>query len=252
MFFRIRRLRSARQGGIIAGRVKYKYLYQTKDNENREGWIVAANRAEAYAALRRQGIRPYRVIGDDPVRWQPWAAGAAIAALAAALACALAFGGGDADGFPTRRRQITGDGAVISKGLESCWDGVFSTKLDRFLAAYAQPGWIAIPPDVSAEDVAHFADDLAMPPETRAEDSGEVRQLRRIVAAMRRELSEYLAAGGTVEEYMSFLEDRQDEEIAFRKQALESVETAPAAMRGRVLMNMNVRLREMGLAELGE
>ena len=33
---------------------------------------------------------------------------------------------------------------------------------------------------------------------------------------------------------------------------MESVETAPAAMRGRVLMNMNVRLREMGLAELGE
>ena len=232
--------------------MKYKYLYQTKDNENRDGVIVAANRAEAYAALRKQGIRPYRVIGDDPVKWQPWVAGTAIAALAVALVCALLFGGADAVGAPMSRRQITGDRATISKGLESCWDGVFSTKLDRFLAAYAQPGWIAIPPDLSEGDAAHFAEDLATPVELRADDSGEVRQLRRIVAAMRMELSDYLAAGGTVEEYMSFLEDRQDEEIAFRKQAQESVEAAPAAMRGRVLMNMNVRLREMGLPELGE
>lgn len=230
--------------------MKYKYLYQTSGNENREGWIVAANRAEAYAALRRQGIRPYRVIGDDPVRWQPWAAGGAIAALAVALACALALGGGDADGATMRRRQIVGDRAAISRGLESCWDGVFSTKLDRFLAAYAQPGWIAIPPDVSEGDAARFAEELAAKPESRADDSAEVRQLRRIVAAMRAELSDYLAAGGTVEDYMAFLEDRQDEEVAFRKQARESVDAAPAAMRGRVLMNMNVRLREMGLPEL--
>lgn len=31
--------------------------------------------------LRKQGIRPYRVIGDDPVRWQPWAVGAGYAVL---------------------------------------------------------------------------------------------------------------------------------------------------------------------------
>ena len=51
--------------------MKYQYFYQTKTNENRDGWITAKNRAEAYAALRKQGIRPYRVVGDDPVRWQP-------------------------------------------------------------------------------------------------------------------------------------------------------------------------------------
>ena len=65
--------------------LKYKYLYQTKDNENREGWIVAANRAEAYAALRRQGIRPYRVIGDDPWNWRPWAISAGYVVLSVAL-----------------------------------------------------------------------------------------------------------------------------------------------------------------------
>ena len=51
----------------------YKYLYQTKQNNNCEGEIKARNRAEAYALLRKQGIRPYRVIGDDPWNWRPWA-----------------------------------------------------------------------------------------------------------------------------------------------------------------------------------
>ena len=51
----------------------YKYLYQDKDNANREGEIKARNRDEAYKLIRKQGIRPYRVIGDDPWNWRPWA-----------------------------------------------------------------------------------------------------------------------------------------------------------------------------------
>ena len=74
--------------------MKYQYFYQTKENENRSGWIAAKDRADAYTQLRKQGIRPYRVKGDDPVRWQPWALGATIAALALALVCALALGRG--------------------------------------------------------------------------------------------------------------------------------------------------------------
>lgn len=59
----------------------YKYLYQDKQNRNCEGDIKARDRAEAYMLLRKQGIRPYRVIGDDPWRWQPWAIGAGYAIL---------------------------------------------------------------------------------------------------------------------------------------------------------------------------
>ena len=51
----------------------YKYLYQDKNNANREGEIKARNRDEAYKLIRKQGIRPYRVIGDDPWNWRPWA-----------------------------------------------------------------------------------------------------------------------------------------------------------------------------------
>ena len=63
----------------------YKYLYQDKGNNNLEGEIVAKNRDEAYKLLRKQGIRPYRVIGDDPWNWRPWAISAGYILLSAAL-----------------------------------------------------------------------------------------------------------------------------------------------------------------------
>ena len=63
----------------------YKYLYQDKGNNNLEGEIVAKNRDEAYKLLRKQGIRPYRVIGDDPWNWRPWAISTGYILLSAAL-----------------------------------------------------------------------------------------------------------------------------------------------------------------------
>ena len=63
----------------------YKYLYQDRENRNREGEIKARDRAEAYMLLRKQGIRPYRVIGDDPFRWQPWALSLGYAVLLAVI-----------------------------------------------------------------------------------------------------------------------------------------------------------------------
>ena len=65
--------------------MKYKYLYQNRENQNLEGEIVARNRDEAYRLLRKQGIRPYRVIGDDPWNWRPWAISAGYVLLSAAL-----------------------------------------------------------------------------------------------------------------------------------------------------------------------
>ena len=65
--------------------MKYKYLYQDRKNNNLEGEIVAKNRDEAYKLLRQQGIRPYRVIGDDPWNWRPWAISAGYLVLSVAL-----------------------------------------------------------------------------------------------------------------------------------------------------------------------
>ena len=65
--------------------MKYVYLYQDRENNNLRGEIDARDRADAYARLRRQGIRPYRVIGDDPWNWRPWAISAGYVVLSAAL-----------------------------------------------------------------------------------------------------------------------------------------------------------------------
>ena len=65
--------------------MKFKYLYQDRENRNREGWIDARTRDDAYTKLRKQGIRPYRVIGDDPWNWRPLAIVAGFAVLAVVL-----------------------------------------------------------------------------------------------------------------------------------------------------------------------
>ena len=70
---------------IISLNLKYKYLYQDRENNNLEGEIAARDRDEAYKLLRKQGIRPYRVIGDDPWNWRPWAISAGYVILSAAL-----------------------------------------------------------------------------------------------------------------------------------------------------------------------
>ena len=75
-------------GGLLCyntHNLKYKYLYQDKGNNNLEGEIDAKNRDEAYKLLRKQGIRPYRVIGDDPWNWRPWALSAGYVILSVAL-----------------------------------------------------------------------------------------------------------------------------------------------------------------------
>ena len=75
---------------ILTGRASltkatFKYSYQDKDNQNCEGEIVAKCRDDAYKMLRKQGIRPYRVVGDDPLNWKPWAISAGYVILSVAL-----------------------------------------------------------------------------------------------------------------------------------------------------------------------
>lgn len=81
----------------------YKYLYQDKANHNLEGEIKAKDRADAYQQLRKQGIRPYRVIGDDPVNWKPWAIAVGYAVLmTAVLVLAILLAGRDNAQTPVR------------------------------------------------------------------------------------------------------------------------------------------------------
>lgn len=229
----------------------YQYYYQTSKNENRVGTIKARNRADAYALLRKQGIRPYRVAGDDPVRWQPWAAGAAILILVCATIGALVYAGTRprVTSVPQgMRTQLAGDTAFIAQGVAEGWAGVFSNRLDNALALYAQPGWNVIPPDVSG--LAATEEDLREPIEFAVAPRAELEQLRGIVKAMRADLAEYIREGGTIADYFRVLDERQGRERSLGEKARETYLRTPEAQRARMRRDLNVRLKGMGLAPL--
>ena len=234
--------------------MKYRYLYQTGENENREGEINAKNRAEAYAALRKRGIRPYRVIGDDPVDWKPWAASAAIVMLAGAVAFLgyrLAVMPTPVDPHaPMARQQVLGDPTIVAAGVHDGWTNVFACALDRHLAAYAQPGVTVRRPEVATGDYRRYERELAEPMARPEGERAEYRTIRNIVRSMRDEMSAELAAGKTCEEYFAGLDARQEREIALRDKAAATVERAPEDMKYQAWLGVNAKLREMGIAPL--
>ena len=228
--------------------MKYRYLYQTKDNENKEGWIKAKSRENAYAELRKAGIRPYRVIGDDPLNWKPYAAGAVIILLATALAAVLLAGREDRRPHP--RAQLVGDRAVIDAGVYSGWTNVLSSALDLCLAKYAQPGKFVEASKPSEEECADLLAALDEPVPYVAGEPPEHRMLKNIVAKMREDMRAYIADGGDVAGYFDFLDERQSQEREFREKALDTVYRAPESLRERAWLGVNARLKDMGIEPL--
>ena len=231
--------------------MKYQYFYQTKANENRSGWIKARNRESAYTLLRKQGIRPYRIVGDDPLNWRPWAIGLLVTVLTTALTLALvAVQRASDDREPKPRQQLYGDASVISAGVFSDWADVLASPLDRYLAAYAQPGSSALPPLMTADEIASFETELDGSVDYVDGEPMEHRQLKNILATLRLEMREHLSAGETVGQYMDFLEERQQQEREFRDHAEEILQKVPSSHLYQAWQGVNARLRERGLATL--
>ena len=228
--------------------MKYRYFYQTKENENREGWIKARSRENAYALLRKSGIRPYRLVGDDPVNWKPYAAGTAIAILASALAAVLLVGREDTR--PRARAQIVGDRDLIAAGVYSGWTNVLSSALDLTLARYAQPGRYVEKAVRTEGECAALAADLDVPVPYVGGEPPEHRMLKNIVAKMREDMRAYIAEGGDVAGYLDFLDERQSQEREFREKALDAVYRAPESLRERAWLGVNARLKDMGIEPL--
>ena len=228
--------------------MKYRYFYQTKENENKEGWIKARSRENAYALLRKSGIRPYRLVGDDPLNWRPYAVGAALVLLATALAAALLSG--REDFRPRPRAQLEGSREVISAGVYSGWTNVLSSALDRRLALYAQPGRFVDKSPVSGEELDLFAAELGQEVQHVPGEPPEHRMLRNIVARMREDMRAYIAEGGDVAGYLEFLDERQTQEREFREKALDAVYRAPESLRERAWLGVNARLKDMGIEPL--
>lgn len=237
---------------------KFHYFYQSRENNNLDGWIAAKSRDDAYAQLRKVGIKPYKVVGKDPVAWKRWAA---IAVLAAALAVSLSviFNDGPHPPAPGRRppvhrHQIYGAESVVKNGMSTGWTACALDDGEKFLARYAQPGlkvaYVRPTPMIAAAVDKCLESTLA----AAESDLTEYRQLKEIVESIKDELRRYKAKGGTTEGFIERLQERQSQEVAYYLAANQELENAKKTMSEDDVYSLwaakNAELRAIGLPML--
>ncbi len=262
--------------------MRYTYVYKTSDGVRHEARIAAPSREAAFSVLRRQGIRPVKVVADDGSRENGARHGVRRRVVVAiALACVataswttfvflrparVPFYRADgtlgvlSSGSTVRaitRRQIRGDEAKIRELAASTGERIFRHASERLLARYAQPGRVVAPRETTACDAAlrkDFEQALESPIETSPDETPECVELKEIVAGMKEELRMFLASGGTLDEYLVRLEERQKMEVSFREQAALKVEEAVRTGDGDSIMKtwktQNAWLQMMGIARL--
>lgn len=177
--------------------MRYHYFHQTKENKTIDDWIVAKDRADAYAQLRKRGIKPYRLDGRNPLAWKRWTAIGVLAVSVVALSIALLVSGDIEADIPLteERSQLYGDPAAIQRLSANGWRDAFQDEGDAFLARHAIPGALCV-------CAASFSENLNTTPiSIEQDDSPELAKMKRMVNCMKTELKEYLASGGIVADY---------------------------------------------------
>ena len=236
---------------------KFHYFYQSKENKNLDGWIVAKSRDDAYAQLRKQSIKPYKVVGKDPIAWKRWAA---IAVLAVALAGTYAWLALRSEPVAPDeqfvRHQIYGAESVVRNGMSTEWSACGLDEGERYLARYAQPGIRVAYRRRTPETASAVEASLSRHLEVEDSELLEYRQLKQIVESIKDELREYIKSGGNVDGFLDRLQERQDQEVAYYNAANQELENAKATMPEDELYNLwaakNAELRAIGLPMLKE
>lgn len=236
---------------------KFHYFYQSKENKNLDGWIVAKSRDDAYAQLRKQSIKPYKVVGKDPIAWKRWAA---IAVLAVALAGTYAWLALRSEPVAPDeqfvRHQIYGAESVIRNGISTEWSACGLDEGERYLARYAQPGIKVAYRRKTSETASAVEASLSRHLEVEDSELLEYRQLKQIVESIKDELRAYIKSGGNVDGFLDRLQERQDQEVAYYNAANQELENAKGTMPEDELYNLwaakNAELRAIGLPMLKE
>ena len=243
--------------------MKFLYEYRTPDNVLHKGVVTAPHRDAAYAELKKLGIKPSR-LSEAPGffnmlfgKGKRWMAIAVLAALCVTLAVIIrstptpsTYTSLDASLDSSVRRQVIGDAAIIDEGVRTGWASFFELEGDRFLASFAIPG---TEPAVrsTTEEKLREALRCSPSPSTFDSDGLEARQIRAIVAGMKEELREFLAAGGTIPGYGRELVRRQEEELGYYNRALNEYERARETMGEGELRafwrEQNEKLRRLGI-----
>lgn len=210
--------------------MKYSYAYKTGDGVRHEDSMEAESREAVFAALRKRGIKAIKVVAADGskangeirgVRKRVLAASVAVTALAVGLlAYFLASSAGDgvpsSAAKPLPRQEIHGDRSRITGAADS----LFTTRAERFLARFAEPGRPFVAPESDWPGKSEFEAVLGTPLAVAENEFTEHIDLKRMVEWIKREMRAYLKGGGYVSGYIRELIRRQQAEIDERaKQA---------------------------------
>lgn len=234
--------------------MKYHYFYQTSKNETLDGWISAKNRYDAYKKLKREGIKPYRMLGKDPLEWKRWSA---IAILSAALASSvfLYFFTRKAPPSEEPRGQLYGDPEILQQLSADGWRGTFENPGDAWFARHAIPASHCGCRDAGTENREQATDLSTERLPLPADDPPELLKMKRMVNGMKAELETFLAQGGTSAGFM----ERCDRRLADELDTIEDYDKAFSALHLRMereglsaaiskeWKQKNAELRSMGL-----
>lgn len=228
--------------------MRFIYEYRTSDNVLQTGTIDAVTRDEVYAALKERGIRPSRVTEAPGLANKLFGKGKRWIAIAILLLVSLSLFFSlhttkkeiaESNLFE-ERAQLYGDPVVIRECEDAGWTNAFDVAFDRYLARYAIPGRKVEPLDVIPPTVEESVR-LATIDE---KDLTEVAQMKRMVNGMKRELAEYLKAGGSLASYIKRLDIRQQAERGVFESAQRQIQRVKDAA---VWKEKNAELRAMGL-----
>lgn len=217
--------------------MKYLYAYKSSDGVRHELSMDAESREAVFAALRQKGIKAIKVIAADGSKANGELRGVrkrtvfCVALITIALTSSVAFlvfrnedgATSIVDVDSTMRRQVIGDVAIIEKGIRTAWSNVFADEGERFLAAFAVPGYAASLREVKESAVLEALTRRILP---ERDDSLEARQVKQIVEGLKDELRRFLAAGGSVKSYSRRLLRRQEEELRYRYLVEKELESA--------------------------
>lgn len=240
--------------------MKFTYQYRTRDNVVCSGEVDAPTRDDAFVQLKAQGIKPSRVEEAPGLfnklfgKGKRWIAisvlGVAVVALLLgvmalrnrmnSLAAAL-----EDSNLYAERAQIYGDPAVLRDAESKEWQNVFTNEVELLLAQYAIPGKPVVRRARAIDATVLNQLSAAMQPiEVRTQDLAEIAQMKRIVNGMKRELRDYLAAGGRLDGYARRLAARQREEIDLYGRVRIELERSKDET---LWQTRNAALRRMGL-----
>ena len=252
--------------------MKFLYEYQDKANKRHAGTLNAATRADAYAELKRQGIKPIHC-DEAPGffnklfgRGKRWLAISVLGALCLVLGLLITTYKKENTTLHSTlsslnssldspiRRQLIGDAAVIEKGIRTGWTDVFELEGDRFLASFAIPSATPAVASTTEEKLLEALapnSSLITPHSSLGSDSLEARQIRAIVAGMKKEINALLAAGWTLRDVGTALVRRQEQEISYYTRAQSEIDALAKAGKSAAELEAlwerrNASLRAMG------